>query len=130
MQLEKMPRVGRFTKKARVDTACQQPQVGFDAASTSQRADCPILPPSGSGALASSSLRPFRPPRTEPLPAPQASMNDVQNSEPEAKEVDPKADEVDSFDQHVDNLLAAQDAQKRKTTEFWDVKTIGIRKLI
>ncbi|XP_057744746.1 uncharacterized protein LOC130962564 [Arachis stenosperma] len=54
-------------------------------------------------------------------------MNDVQNSEPDAEEADPEADEVDSFDQHVDNLLAAQDAQKRKghkTTEFWDVKTI------
>ncbi|RYQ90589.1 uncharacterized protein LOC110266835 [Arachis ipaensis] len=46
-------------------------------------------------------------------------MNDVENSGPDAE-----ADEVDSFDQHVDNLLAAQDAQKRKTTEFWDVKTI------
>ncbi|RYR21390.1 hypothetical protein Ahy_B03g066668 [Arachis hypogaea] len=27
-QLGKMPRVGRFTKKAYVDIACQQPQVG------------------------------------------------------------------------------------------------------
>ncbi|KAL4357166.1 hypothetical protein AHAS_Ahas09G0159500 [Arachis hypogaea] len=93
-----MPRVGHFTKKARVDTACQQPQVGFDAASTSQRADCPILPSSGSGAPASS-----------------------------RRDLDLEADEVDSFDQHVDNLFAASDAQKRKerkTTEFWDVKTI------
>ncbi|RYR09564.1 uncharacterized protein [Arachis hypogaea] len=117
-----MPRVGRFMKKARVDIACQQPQVGGHAASTSQGADCPIPPPIGSSAPTSSSLRPFRPPRTEPLPAPHASMNDVENSEPDAE-----ADEVDSFDQHVDNLLAAQDAQKRKgrkTTEFWDVKTI------
>ncbi|KAL4315314.1 hypothetical protein AHAS_Ahas15G0172700 [Arachis hypogaea] len=116
-----MPRVGRFTKKAREDTACQQPQVGGHAASTSQRADCPILPPNGSNTPTSSSLRPFRPSRTEPLPAPQASMNDVQNSEPDAEEVDPQADEVDSFDQHVDNFFAAQDAQKHKghkTTEF------------
>ncbi|KAL4275108.1 hypothetical protein AHAS_Ahas20G0074200 [Arachis hypogaea] len=91
-----MPRIGRFTKKARVDIACQQPQVGFDAASTS-----------------------------EPLPTPQACTNDVQNSEPDAEDLDPEADEVDSFDQHVDNLFAASDAQKRKrrkTTEFWDVK--------
>ncbi|RYR18468.1 hypothetical protein Ahy_B03g063091 [Arachis hypogaea] len=127
MQLEKMPRVGRFMKKDCVDTACQQPQVGGHAASTSQRADCPIAPSSGSSVPTSSSLRPFRSPRTEPLPAPQASMNDVQNSEPDAKEVDPEADEVDSFDQHVDNFLAGSDAQKRKgrkTTEFWDVKTI------
>ncbi|XP_020973081.1 uncharacterized protein LOC110269526 [Arachis ipaensis] len=133
LQLEKMPRVGRFMKKDCVDTACQQPQVGGHAASTSQRADCPIAPSSGSSVPTSSSLRPFRSPRTEPLPAPQASMNDVQNSEPDAKEVDPEADEVDSFDQHVDNFLAGSDAQKRKgrkTTEFWDVKTIGIRELI
>ncbi|KAL4307281.1 hypothetical protein AHAS_Ahas16G0262600 [Arachis hypogaea] len=95
MQLEKMPRVGRFTKKARVGIACQQPQVGGHAASTSQRADYPISLPSGNSAPTSSSLRPFRPPRTEPLPAPQASMNDVQNSEPDAEEVDPEADELD-----------------------------------
>ncbi|KAL4293492.1 hypothetical protein AHAS_Ahas18G0133500 [Arachis hypogaea] len=122
-----MPRVGRFTKKARVDTACQQPQVGFTAASTSQRADCPIPPPNGSGAPASSSLRPFRPPQSEPLHAPQASTNDVLNSEPDAEDIDPEADEVDSFDQHVDNLFAASDAQKRKgrkTIEFWDVKIL------
>ncbi|RYR08242.1 hypothetical protein Ahy_B05g075817 [Arachis hypogaea] len=127
MQLEKMPRVGRFTKKAHVDTTCQPSQVGFDAASTSQRVDCPIPPPSGSGAPASSSLRPFCPPRSEPLPAPQACMNDVQNSEPDVEDLDPEADEVDSFDQHIDNLFSASDAQKRKgrkTTEFWDVKTI------
>nr|XP_025660942.1 uncharacterized protein LOC112756536 [Arachis hypogaea] len=125
MQLEKMPRVGHFPKKARVDTVCQQPQVGFDAASTSQRADCPILPPNGSGAPASSSLRPFRPPRSEPLPAPQACTNDVQNSELDAEDIDLEANEVDSFDQHVDNLFAASDAHKRKgrkITEFWDVK--------
>ncbi|RYR02696.1 hypothetical protein Ahy_B06g081491 [Arachis hypogaea] len=122
-----MPRIGRFTKKARVDTSCQQPQVGFDAASTSHQADCPIPPPSGSGAPASSSLRPFRPPRSEPPPAPQACMNDVPNSEPDAEDLDPEANEVDSFEQYVDNLFAASDAQKRKrrkTTEFWDVKTI------
>ncbi|KAL4300330.1 hypothetical protein AHAS_Ahas17G0190100 [Arachis hypogaea] len=92
-----------------------------------RRADCPIPPSSGSGAPASSSLRPFRPPRSEPLPAPQASTNDVLNSEPDAEDIDPEADEVDSFDQHVDNLFAASDSQKRKelkTTEFWDVKTI------
>ncbi|RYQ99006.1 hypothetical protein Ahy_B07g086855 [Arachis hypogaea] len=59
-----------------------------------QRADCPISPPSGSSAPASSSLRPFRPPHSEPLPAPQACMNDVQNSDPEVEDLDPEADEV------------------------------------
>ncbi|RYR67334.1 hypothetical protein Ahy_A03g013659 [Arachis hypogaea] len=94
MQLGKMSRVGRFTKKARVDTTCQHPQVGFDAASSLQRPNCPISLPSGSGIPASSSLRPFRPPRSEPLPAPQACTNDVQNSKPDAKDLDPEADEV------------------------------------
>ncbi|KAL4299919.1 hypothetical protein AHAS_Ahas17G0149000 [Arachis hypogaea] len=116
-----MLRVGRLTKKARVDPTCQQSQVGFHAASTLQRADCPILPPSGSSAPASSSLRPFRPPHNEALPAPQACMNDVQNSDPEVEDLDPEADEVDSFDQYVDKMFATSDAQKRKgrkTTEF------------
>ncbi|XP_020970200.1 uncharacterized protein LOC110268411 [Arachis ipaensis] len=122
-----MPRVGRFTKKARVDTACQQPQVGFDAALTSQRADCPIPLSSGSGVPASLSLRPFRLPHSEPLPAPQACTHDVQNSEPNAEDLDLEADEVDSFEQHVDNLFAASDAQKRKgrkTAEFGMLKQL------
>ncbi|RYR18874.1 hypothetical protein Ahy_B03g063488 [Arachis hypogaea] len=92
-----------------------------------KRADCPILLPSGSGAPTSSSLRPFRLPPSEPLPTPQACTNDVQNSEPDAEDLNPEADEVDFFDQHVDNLFVASDAQKRKgrkTTEFWDAKTI------
>ncbi|RYR53123.1 hypothetical protein Ahy_A06g028063 [Arachis hypogaea] len=74
-----------------MDTACQQPQVEFDAASTSHQADCLFPPPSGNGAPASSSARPFRPPRSEPPPAPQVCTNDVQNSEPSAEEYDPEA---------------------------------------
>ncbi|RYR66773.1 hypothetical protein Ahy_A03g012831 [Arachis hypogaea] len=127
MQLGKIPRIGRFTKRARVDTACQQHQVEFDATSTLHQADYPILPPSGGGAPASSSLRPFHPPRSEPPPAPRTCTHDVQNSKPDAKDLDTEADEVDSFEQHVDNLFAASDAQKRKgckSTKFWDVKTI------
>ncbi|RYQ98785.1 hypothetical protein Ahy_B07g086580 [Arachis hypogaea] len=80
-----------------------------------------VVPP------ASSSLRSFRPPCSEPLPAPQACTHDVQNSETDAEDLDPEADEVDSFEQYVVNLFATSNAQKhkgRKTTEFWDVKTI------
>ncbi|XP_057734190.1 uncharacterized protein LOC130949513 [Arachis stenosperma] len=83
--------------------------------------------PSGSGAPASSSLRPFRLSRSEQPPTPQACTNDVQNLEPNTKDLYPEADEVGYFEQHVDNLFAASKAQKRKrckTTEFWDVKTI------
>ncbi|RYQ96565.1 hypothetical protein Ahy_B08g092362 [Arachis hypogaea] len=111
-QLGKMPRVGHFTKKARVDTSCQQPQVGFHAASTSQRAHCPIPLSSGSGAPR---ILVFTPLSSAP-----------QRTTPDAEDLDPEVDEVDSFDQYVDNLFAASDAQKHKghkTTEFWDVKT-------
>ncbi|RYR13349.1 hypothetical protein Ahy_B04g070395 isoform E [Arachis hypogaea] len=87
----------------------------------------PDSPSGGTGAAPTSSLRPFRPPRTELLPAPQPSANGAQHSEPPDEDLDPEADEVDSFEQHVDNLFAASEALKckrRKTTKFWDVKTI------
>ncbi|RYR73492.1 hypothetical protein Ahy_A02g007852 [Arachis hypogaea] len=122
-----MSRIGRFTKKACLDTACQLPQVGLDTALISHQAGCPIPSPSGSGAPASSSLRSFRLPRSEPLPTPHACTNDVQNSEPDTEDLDPKADEVEYLEQHVDNLFATSDAQKRKgrkTTEVWDDKII------
>ncbi|RYR39051.1 hypothetical protein Ahy_A09g044457 isoform A [Arachis hypogaea] len=75
----------------------------------------------GSGAPASSSLRPFCLSRSEQPPTPQACTNDVQNLEPNTKDLYPEVDEVDYFEQHVDNLFAASEAQKRKrhkTTEF------------
>ncbi|XP_057734605.1 uncharacterized protein LOC130950062 [Arachis stenosperma] len=46
---------------------------------------------------------------------------------PPSDDLDPKVDEIDSFEQHVYNLFAASKALKRKrrkTTEFWNVKTI------
>ncbi|RYR04475.1 hypothetical protein Ahy_B06g084206 [Arachis hypogaea] len=61
------------------------------------------------------------------MPAPQTCTNGAQNSEAGDQDLDPKADEVDSFEQYIDNLFAASKALKckgRKTTEFWDVKTI------
>ncbi|XP_020974986.1 uncharacterized protein LOC107630949 [Arachis ipaensis] len=122
-----MPRIGRYTKISKLDTACQQPQVGSTMASSSHQVDCPFPPSSGGGAPAASSLRPFRPHCSKPLPAPQTYTNGVQNSEPNNEDLDPEADEVDSFEQHVDNLFAASEAQKHKgckTTKFWDVKII------
>ncbi|KAL4322175.1 hypothetical protein AHAS_Ahas14G0184200 [Arachis hypogaea] len=93
----------------------------------------PIPPSSGGGAPVASSLRPFRPPCSERPPAPQTCTNDVHNSEPNDEELDPEVDEVDSFEQNVDNLFAASEAQMHKghkTTEFWDVKTIDIQEFI
>ncbi|KAL4396658.1 hypothetical protein AHAS_Ahas01G0113900 [Arachis hypogaea] len=93
----------------------------------------PNSPSSGSGALAASSLRPFCLPRSKPPLAPHTSTNDVQNSKLNDEGLDPEVDEIDSFEQHVDNRFAATEAQKhkrRKTIEFWDVKTIGIQEFI
>ncbi|KAL4306752.1 hypothetical protein AHAS_Ahas16G0209700 [Arachis hypogaea] len=99
-------------------------QTGSVAASSVPQVDGLIPPSGGTGAAPTSSLRPFRPPRTEPPPAPQPPTNGAQHSEPVDEDLDP---EVDSFEQHVDNLFAASEALKRKrrkTTEFWDVKII------
>ncbi|RYR16414.1 hypothetical protein Ahy_B04g073425 [Arachis hypogaea] len=102
---------------------------GSAAASSVPQVDG-LIPPSGStGAAPTSSLCPFRPPCTEPPPAPQTCTNGAQHSELPDEDLDPEADEVDSFEQHVDNLFAASEALKRKrrkTTEFWDVKTIDL----
>ncbi|XP_025661680.1 uncharacterized protein [Arachis hypogaea] len=41
--------------------------------------------------------------------------------------MDPKANEVDLFDEHIDRMFIASDAEKHKglkTTEFWDVDLI------
>ncbi|KAL4322489.1 hypothetical protein AHAS_Ahas14G0215600 [Arachis hypogaea] len=122
-----MPRISRYTKKSKLDSVCQQTQTGSAAASSVPQVDG-LIPPSGStGAAPTSSLCPFRPPCTEPPPAPQTCTNGAQHSELPDEDLDPEADEVDSFEQHVDNLFAASEALKRKrrkTTEFWDVKTI------
>ncbi|XP_052111807.1 uncharacterized protein LOC107470996 isoform X2 [Arachis duranensis] len=69
----------------------------------------------------------------KPPPAPQTCTNGVQNSELNDEDLNPEADEVDSFEQYIDNLFAASEAQKHKgckTTEFWDVKTISIQEFI
>ncbi|RYR32017.1 hypothetical protein Ahy_B01g056994 [Arachis hypogaea] len=122
-----MLRIGRYTKKSKLDSVCQQTQIGSTAASSVPHVDGLIPPSGGTGATLISSLRPFRPPRTEPLPAPQTYTNGAQHSEPPDEDLDSEADEVDSFEQYVDNLFAASEALKHKThktTKFWDVKTI------
>ncbi|XP_072069027.1 uncharacterized protein [Arachis hypogaea] len=110
----KMLRIGHYMKISKLDTTYQQFQVGSAAASSSHQVDCLILPSNSNCASAASSLHPFRPPCSEPLPAPQTCTNGVQNSELGVENLDPEADEVDSFEQHVDNLFAASEAQKRK----------------
>ncbi|XP_016206717.1 uncharacterized protein LOC107647107 [Arachis ipaensis] len=71
-------------------------------------------------------LQPFCPPRSEPRPEPQTA-NGVQVMEPCNEDMDLEVKEVDSFDEHIDRIFAASDAEKhkgRKTTVFWDVDLI------
>ncbi|KAL4286700.1 hypothetical protein AHAS_Ahas19G0112400 [Arachis hypogaea] len=122
-----MSKIGHYTKKSKLDTACQQLQTSSAAASSVHQVDCPIPPSNSADAQATSSLRPFRPPSTESLPALQVCTNGAQNSEVSDEDLDPEADEIDYFEQHVDNLFAPSEAPKRKgrkTTSFLDVKTI------
>ncbi|QHN96768.1 uncharacterized protein DS421_18g621500 [Arachis hypogaea] len=116
-----MPSIGRYTKTSKLDTTCQQPQVGATAASSSHQVDYPIPPSSDGVASAGTSLRPFCLPRNEPQPAPQTCTNGDKNWELGNENIDLEVNEVDSFEQHVDNLFAESKAQKckgRKTTEF------------
>ncbi|RYR67267.1 hypothetical protein Ahy_A03g013586 [Arachis hypogaea] len=106
-----MPRIGRFMKKSKLDSVCQQTQIGSAAASSVPQVDGLIPPSGGSGAAPTSSLCPFRPPRTEPPPALQTCTNGAQHSELPDEDLDPEADE-------------ALKRKRHKTTEFWDVKTI------
>ncbi|RYR31685.1 hypothetical protein Ahy_B01g056554 isoform A [Arachis hypogaea] len=49
------------------------------------------------------------------------------NSEPGDEDLDPEENEVDSFNQHIDNLFATSEAQRRqgcKTPKFWNVNII------
>nr|XP_025679435.1 uncharacterized protein LOC112779404 [Arachis hypogaea] len=83
------------------------------------------VPASGNSVPATS--RPFRPPRSEPRPAPQMSTHSVRNSLPDHLNLDANADEETLLDEEVDNLHDASGTQiprGRKTTKFWAVRTI------
>ncbi|KAL4394857.1 hypothetical protein AHAS_Ahas02G0193900 [Arachis hypogaea] len=122
-----MPRKARCTKGTIVELQRQQPPAALHASSPSADDDwlIPSLPSNG-GVSAADPLRPFRPPRSKPRPDPRTT-NGVQVMKPCIEDVDPEANEVDSFEEQIDKMFAASDAEKRKgrkTTEFWDVKLI------
>ncbi|XP_057751665.1 uncharacterized protein LOC130969793 [Arachis stenosperma] len=124
-----MARKGRFTKKAKSGPACQQSQKAPASAPSPTSAlhqDESEIPQASYGGV-HTTVRPFRPPRSEPRPAPQTRTYSSQNSELGSDQVDTNAHEVDSIDQEVDDRSVASRAQSRKgrkTTEYWTVKTI------
>nr|XP_025617108.1 uncharacterized protein LOC112709438 [Arachis hypogaea] len=79
-------------------------QIGSAAAFSVSQINGLISSSGGTGAAPTSSLRPFRPPRIKPPPP----INSAQYSEPPDEDLDPKA----------------LKRKRRKTIEFWDVKTI------
>ncbi|RYR26226.1 hypothetical protein Ahy_B02g060430 [Arachis hypogaea] len=122
-----MHRKARYTKRTIVETPCQQPPTGAPASSPPADDDWFIPLPSNGGVFAAASLRPFRPPRSEPRPETQTCANGVQMPEPCDEDLHPEANEVGLFDQHIDNMFAASDPKKhkgRKTTEFWNIDLI------
>ncbi|KAL4276434.1 hypothetical protein AHAS_Ahas20G0206800 [Arachis hypogaea] len=124
-----MARKGRFTRKPKVGPGCQQLQTAPPPVpppvSTSHRDDSENLPDSGDSVPPTS--RPFLPPRSVPRLAPQTSTTNNQNSEPSHVNSADNANDVDSVDQAADESFVdsrAQTRKGRKTTEFWEVRTI------
>ncbi|RYR15585.1 hypothetical protein Ahy_B04g072420 [Arachis hypogaea] len=124
-----MARKGRFTKKDKSGLACQQSQkapASVPSPTSALHQDGSEIPQASCGSV-HTTVRPFRPPRSEPRPAPQTRTYSSQNSEPGHLNLDANAQEMDSIDQEVDDSFVASKAQSRKgrkTTEYWTVKTI------
>ncbi|MED6137689.1 hypothetical protein PIB30_067291 [Stylosanthes scabra] len=95
-------------------------------------------PSSGSGAQARHlEIRPFRPPRDKASSVPPDSVENrqvygpvVDNKDTEDEDYVPGSDELESFDDHIDNLFAAHDAEqqlndkKRNRNKPWQVEVI------
>nr|XP_025632409.1 uncharacterized protein LOC112727026 [Arachis hypogaea] len=102
-----MARKGQFTKKAKSEPACQQSQKAPAPAASLTSAlhqENSEIHPASCGSV-HTTVRPFRPSRSEPRPAPQTRTYSSQNSEPGHVHLDANAHDVDSIDQKVDNRL-------------------------
>ncbi|RYR42894.1 hypothetical protein Ahy_A08g039327 [Arachis hypogaea] len=113
-----MARKGRFTKKAKSGPACQQSQKAPAPAPSPTSAlhqDESEIPQASYGGV-HTTVRPFRPPRSEPRPAPQTRTYSSQNSELGSDQLDTNAHEVDSIDQEVDDRSVASRAQNSDGT--------------
>ncbi|MED6189699.1 hypothetical protein PIB30_098585 [Stylosanthes scabra] len=71
-----MPRKPRYPKKSNLATLGQQPHEEAPIASSTQRND-PLIHSTGGGVPATTSCRPFRPPRSEVGPNPESNAEKV-----------------------------------------------------
>ncbi|MED6122481.1 hypothetical protein PIB30_040211 [Stylosanthes scabra] len=90
---------------------------------------CPFRPPRDKASFDLSDSADHRHPAKRcPIPMNQAV---VDNADPEDEDYVPDADEMASFDDHLDNLFAKQDAReqnkgkRRKDNDWWSVEVIG-----
>ncbi|QHO27252.1 uncharacterized protein [Arachis hypogaea] len=119
---------------------------GANTSSAQPRARAPPLLHSYNSARQSRvNAVPFQPPRNERRLAPSSDMGDTRTPATrtehwdrdevvdvysEDEDYDPETDEVESFDDHVDDLFAAQEAEhqgnanSRKDIDFWEVDVI------
>ncbi|RYQ85322.1 hypothetical protein Ahy_B10g104854 [Arachis hypogaea] len=92
-----MPRKARFKKGTRAEPPRQQPLAAPPVSSPSDDDDWLIPPPPSNGGVSTAApLQPFRSPRSEPRPEPQAA-NSSQVTKPCNEDIDPEATEVDSL---------------------------------
>ncbi|KAL4322057.1 hypothetical protein AHAS_Ahas14G0172400 [Arachis hypogaea] len=115
-----MPKIGRYTKKSKLNSACEQLKTGSAVTSPVHKVDCLIPPPVVLVPPQPHLYAPFnRPILNHCLLHRLARM--VFKLEVSDEDLDPEVDEVDSFEQYADNLFAALETPKRKgrkTTEF------------
>ncbi|MED6120349.1 hypothetical protein PIB30_020029 [Stylosanthes scabra] len=108
-------------------TSSQQPHEEAPVASSTQRDD-PLNPSTGGGGvLATSSCRPFRPPRSEIGPTPQSNVEGNQCQRIDEEEVNPLANGVDSIDDHIDKSVEesnARNSRGRRNAKPWIVDVI------
>ncbi|MED6203623.1 hypothetical protein PIB30_001321 [Stylosanthes scabra] len=150
-----MPRKPRFPKPSNAapnseaptkdNTVGKLPRTSHISVASSQPVSHPE-PSSENGARArQSEIRPCRPPRDKALTAPSDSFDNrhppercpthvyrpvVDNTDTEDEDYVPGSDELESFDDHIDNLFAAHDAEqqqnvkKRSRNKPWEVDVI------
>ncbi|RYR16280.1 hypothetical protein Ahy_B04g073279 [Arachis hypogaea] len=103
---------------------------GADTSSAQRRARTPPPPRSGNGARQSRvNAVPFRPPRNKTRLASSSDIGDARapatnrkhppdshegvDDHSEDEDYDPEADEIESFDDHLDNMFAAQEVERQ-----------------
>ncbi|MED6119194.1 hypothetical protein PIB30_009593 [Stylosanthes scabra] len=121
-----MLRRPRYPKNSNLATSSQQPHEKAPVASSTQRDD-PLIPSTGGGVPATTSCRPFRPPRSEIGPNPQSNVEGNQCQRIYEEEVNPLANGVDSIDDHIDKSVKksnAENSRGRRNAKPWTVDVI------